>query len=54
MPELDVHDLDQVFAAERMEDDDLVDAVQELGSEMRLQGMRDRVARYTGCPPTQL
>ena len=53
MPELDFHDLDQVGTAERMEDDDLVDAVQELGSEMRLQGMRDCVTRYVGCLSTQ-
>ncbi len=50
MPQLDFHDLHQVFAAERMEDDDLVDAVQELRSEMRLQDLRDRVARYDGRP----
>src|SRR5664280_1353981 len=32
-----------------MEDDDLVDAVQELGAEMCLQDLCDSVARYIGC-----
>ncbi len=40
VPELDLNDLRQVLAAKRMENDDLVDAVQELGPEVCLQDMR--------------
>ena len=43
MPKLDFHHLDQVVPAERMENDDLVDAVQELRAEMRLQDFRDGI-----------
>ena len=50
MPELDFNDLFQISAAERMKDDDLVDAIQELGSKVLLQGMRDGVARNVGAP----
>ena len=53
MPELDVHNVDQVGMAERMEDDDLVDAVQELGAEMRLQDPCYHVARYNTRLPAQ-
>ncbi len=44
MPQLNFHNMHQVCTAECMEDDDLIDTVQELGSEMRLQSMRDRIA----------
>ena len=51
MPELDIYDPGQVGAAERMEDDNLIDAVQELGAEMRLQGMRDASRVTLTAPP---
>ena len=43
--ELDVDDLLHVLAAERVEEDDLVDAVQELGPEVLAQGVHDLRAR---------
>src|SRR5438093_9499864 len=55
--DLDVDDLLQVLAAERMEEDDFVDAIEELGPEVIAQGVHHLAARpfvnFTarGAPP---
>ena len=50
--DLKVHDPPQVLGRKGMEDQDFVDAVEELGQEPRVQGFPDRLADCSSPPPS--